>query len=235
MIDYDVLGSLGIRLDALARERLDAYHRLLVETNRKTDLTNVPEEEMTLRHYADSLLPVRHGLLPERGRAIDVGSGAGFPGVPLTIALPDLEMVLLESQGKRCVFLQEAVRLLGLKGVTVLAGRAEDLAVPPYREHFDVALARAVAPLNVLSEYLLPFVKPGGCALCWKGPAVKGELKAGEAAARELGGQLGILTDIGIPGRTSLVQTIRKHSPTANNYPRKAGIPAKNPLGFKAP
>ncbi len=235
MIDHSVLERLGISLDALARECLDAYHRLLTERNREMDLTNVPEEEMTLRHYADCLLPLRLGLVPFEGMAVDVGSGAGFPGLPLAIASPNLQITLLESKGKRCDFLKEAVASLGLPNVRVLPGRAEDAAVPPERERYDLAFARAVAPLNVLAEYLLPFLRLGGRALCWKGPAVRDELTAAEAAVNELGGELGELKDIGIPGRRSLIQLIYKRSPTAEKYPRKAGMPEKKPLGRLIP
>jgi len=233
MIDYSLLDSLGISLDALARERLDAFHCLLIEYNRKMDLTNVPEAEMTLRHYADSLMPLRHGLVPVDGLAIDVGSGAGFPGLPLAVARPGLQVTLLESKGKRCDFLKEAVKMLGLPNVRVLPGRAEDMAVPPERERYDLAFARAVAPLNVLAEYLLPFLRVGGLAMCWKGPAVQEELAAGRAASHLLGGELGESRDIGIPGRSSLIQLIHKHNPTAEKYPRKAGTPEKSPLGIK--
>ncbi len=231
MIDYSILDRLGISLDALARERLDAFHCLLMERNRKMDLTNVPEEDMTLRHYADCLMPLRHGLVPFEGLAIDVGSGAGFPGLPLAIARPGLHITLLEAKGKRCDFLKEAVAMLDLPRVRVLPGRAEDTAVPPERERYDLAFARAVAPLNVLAEYLLPFLRVGGLAMCWKGPAVREELTAAGAAAFELGGELGELADIGIPGRSSLIQLIQKRSPTAEKYPRKAGMPEKKPLG----
>lgn len=233
MIDYRLLESLGISLDALARERLDAFHGLLIEYNRKMDLTNVPEEDMTLRHYADCLMPLRHGLVPETGLAIDVGSGAGFPGLPLAVARPGLHVTLLEAKGKRCDFLKEAIKTLGLPHVRVLPGRAEDLAVPPERERYNIAFARAIAPLNVLAEYLLPFLRVGGLAMCWKGPAVREELAAGRAASLMLGGELGELMDIGIPGRSSLIQFIQKRSPTAKKYPRKAGMPEKSPLGIK--
>lgn len=235
MIDHSVLDRLGISLDTLARERLDAFHRLLTERNREMDLTNVPEEEMTLRHYADCLLPLRLGLLPYEGLAIDVGSGAGFPGLPLAIASQNLQITLLEAKGKRCDFLNEVVTSLGLPNVRVLPGRAEDTAVPPEREQYDLAFARAVAPLNVLAEYLLPFLRMGGLAMCWKGPAVQGELAAAGAAARELGGELGELRDLGIPGRSSLIQLIYKRSSTSVKYPRKAGIPEKKPLGRLKP
>ena len=231
MIDFDGLQDLGIQIDREARERLAAFHGLLLEQNQKMDLTNVPEEEMTLRHYADSLLPISHGLVPERARVMDIGSGAGFPGLVIAAVLPGVRMTLMDARQKRCAFLQTAVALMGLENTEILCSRAENLAVPPYREGYDLALARAVAPLNVLSEYLLPYVKVGGEALCWKGPNVTQELAPGRRAARILGAEFGPLVNLGIPERSHLIQVINKVSPTPKQYPRKAGMPNKEPLG----
>jgi 16S rRNA (guanine527-N7)-methyltransferase len=231
VINFDMLQDLGIIIGMEARERLAAFHNLLLEQNQKMDLTNVPEEEMTLRHYADSLLPIRRGLIPERARIMDVGSGAGFPGLVIAAVLPGVRMTLLDARQKRCAFLQTAVALMGIENTEVLCGRAEDLAVPPHREAYDLALARAVAPLNILAEYLLPFVKVGGEALCWKGPNVTQELAQGRRAARVLGAVLGPLVNLGIPERSNLIQVINKISPTPKQYPRKAGMPNKEPLG----
>ena len=122
---------------------------------------------------------------------------------------------------------------LGLKNVQILRGRAEDWAIPPYREAYDLAVARAVAPLNLLLEYLLPYVKVGGAALCWKGPAVYEEQEAGQRAAQLLGGQLGEVIDLKMPGRSHLVQVVRKVKPSHKKYPRKAGTPGKDPLGLQ--
>jgi len=232
MLDFAVLESLGIALDRQAKERLAAFHRLLMEHNERMDLTTVPEEEMTIRHYADSLLVLNHDLIPPNARVIDVGTGAGFPGLPLAIARADIKVSLLESKQKRCAFLQAVIDELQLKNATVLCGRAEDLALPPRREAYDRALARAVAPLNQLSEYLLPYVRVGGKALCWKGPAVHTETAAGGAAAKLLGGRLGALVDLNIPGRSHFIQVIEKTRPTPARFPRKAGTAAKEPLGI---
>ena len=219
--------------NAVAQERLMAYHRLLLEWNARMDLTNVPEEEMALRHYADSLLPLaRKEWFPDGARLIDVGTGAGFPGMPLAIARPDLKVTLLDSQRKRCDFLSAVCDELKLPNVTVLHARAEDGARGALREQMDVAVARAVAPLNVLAEYLLPYVRVGGRMLCWKGPAVREEMAAGERACKMLGGQAEGLYRLPIEGREHYVHSAIKISATARRYPRKSGTPSKDPLGI---
>lgn len=230
MLDLELLTSLGINLDMDAKARLRAYHELLLTHNQRMDLTNVPEGEMTIRHYADSLLPISKELIAQHARIIDVGTGAGFPGLPLAIARPNCEVTLLESKQKRCAFLQTVIDTLALKNVTLACGRAEDLAKAALRERFDLAVARAVAPLNQLLEYLLPYVKPGGQALCWKGPAVFEEQADGQRAANILGGELGDLIDLKIPGRSHYIQVVKKTRLTPKKYPRKAGTPGKDPL-----
>ena len=231
MLDFKSLADLGIILDAQMEAQLAAFHQLLLEHNERMDLTNVPEADMTIRHYADSLLVLKHNLIIQNARLIDIGTGAGFPGLPLAVARRDVQVVLLESKQKRCAFLQTVITALGLTNATVLCARAEDLAVPPHREHYDVAMARAVAPLNELAEYLLPYVRISGQALCWKGPAVTEELASGRFASAELGGKLEQLVSLEIPGRSHYIQVIRKLRPTPKKYPRKAGMPAKFPLG----
>lgn len=230
MIDSALLERLGLLPAPPALERLEAFHKLLLAHSRVTDLTKVPEEEMTLRHYADSLAALRLGLVPQTGAVVDVGSGAGFPGLPLAIAAPGLCVTLLEAREKRCAFLETVIRELGLPNVTVACARAEDAARTGMREAFDRAAARALAPLPVLAEYLLPFVKPGGLALCWKGPAVEAERADGARAATLLGGRLGRLAELGLPGRSHFIQVIEKTGASPQKYPRKAGVPAKNPL-----
>jgi 16S rRNA (guanine527-N7)-methyltransferase len=233
VLDFHLLADLGISLDAQMEAQLKTFHQLLLEHNERMDLTNVPETDMTIRHYADSLLVLKHHLIPQNTKLIDVGTGAGFPGLPLAIARRDVQVALLESKQKRCAFLHTVITALGLTNATVLCARAEDLAVPPHRNHYDVAMARAVAPLNELAEYLLPYVRIGGQALCWKGPAVKNELDSGRIASMELGGRLEQLVSLEIPGRSHYIQVIRKLRPTPKKYPRKAGMPAKFPLGIQ--
>ena len=227
-----ILKNADITLDDSACRRLEAYHALLLQWNGRMDLTNVPENEMALRHYGDSLLPLAQAQwFPQGASLIDVGSGAGFPGLPLAIARPDLRVTLLDSQRKRCDFLRVVTEELALGNVTVLHARAEDAARGDLRERFDLAVARAVAPLNVLCEYLLPFVRLGGRALCWKGPAVTEELKSGEKAAHILGAKAEPLLRLPIAGREHYVQPFVKLKKTLRPYPRKSGTPAKEPLG----
>lgn len=212
-------------------EKMQAYYELLVEWNRRMDLTNVPPEEMPLRHFADSLRPLSHEVwFPKGCRLIDVGTGAGFPGLALAIARPDMEVVLLDSLRKRCDFLETVAAELDLRNVSVLHERAEDAARGPLRASFDLAAARAVAPMRVLLEYLLPFVRVGGSALCWKGPGLQDELKEVKAALFLLKGRLGECYPLGLPGMEHSVQAVVKTAPTPAVYPRQAGIPKKKPL-----
>lgn len=222
----------GLPLSDAVYGQLEAYSRLLAAWNGRMDLTNVPDEDMWLLHYADSLLPLRQGeLFPFGARLIDVGTGAGFPGLAIAIARKDLRVCLLDALKKRCEFLTAVKDALGLANVEVLHARAEDAARGPKRGAFDIATARAVAPLNVLCEYLMPFVKPGGVSLCWKGPQVKNELDAAAPAAQVLGGQMGGLIALPMEGREHYVQVIAQKSPAPGLYPRRAGTPSKNPLG----
>lgn len=239
MLETDLtarLIAMGVFLSPGAAASLIRFHELLMDWNRRMDLTAVLEEpEMMDRHYVDSLSPLAvPGLIPQNAAVIDVGSGAGFPGIPLAVARPDLAVTLLDAQQKRVRFLQEAVSQLSLTNVEVIHSRAEDGAhLPELRERFGLALARALAPLPVLAELLLPFVRPGGRALCWKGPAVTAETEAGERAARLLGGRLEAPIPTPIPGRdwAHLLIPIKKVEKTLRQYPRKAGTPGREPLG----
>ena len=227
------LAEYGVCLSDEQLERLRGYHRLLNEWKARMDLTNVPEADMPLRHYADSVIPV--GLAPalfrEGSRLIDVGSGAGLPGIPLALCCPGLQVALLESMKKRCDFLTAARNGLGLSNVTVVNLRAETAGrSPEYRERFDLAVARAVAPTNVLLEYLLPLVTPGGRALCWKGPAAAQELAGGEAAAAQLGGGGIEAISYAVDGAERVLLRISKDGHTPERFPRRDGLPVKRPL-----
>ena len=216
-------------------EKLECYFRLLMSWNEKMDLVaEAPEEELLNRHWLDSLTALKTGLTDGVERLIDVGTGAGFPGMALALALPSLRVTLLDSQQKRLRFLEDVAQKTGAENVTLVHARAEDGARnPDLRERFDAAAARAVAPLNVLCEYLLPFVKIGGKALCWKGPAIRDEMESGRRAAHLLGGK--VLEPVYTPlaGLTwdHLILPVAKISRTPGTYPRKAGTPGGQPLG----
>ena len=228
-----LLADMGISLDDAALERMARYHALLLDWNTRMDLTNVTDEdEMVARHYGDSLSVLALGLIPPDARLIDVGTGAGFPGLPLAIARPDLRVTLLDALQKRCLFLQAVVEELALPNVQVLHARCEDAARGPLREAFDIATARAVAPLGVLAEYLTPFVRVGGLALCWKGPAVEGELPKARAACKILGAGAPRLVPLPLPGRAHTLAVLEKKQKTLRQYPRKSGTPSREPLGL---
>ena len=232
------LTECGIPFSDELPEKLAAYLTLLREWNARMDLTNVAEDEDWIdRHLCDSLIPLAHeGLIPASGAVIDVGTGAGFPGLPLAMACPALSFTLLDSQQKRLDFLQAVLDATATRNVRLVHARAEDGARQrDLRACFDLAVARAVAPLAVLAEYLLPYVRVGGAALCWKGPALAEEWEAGRRACFLLGGKATQPIPTPIPGRDwqHCLLTIRKERTTPSAYPRRAGIPAKTPLGTK--
>ena len=229
-----LLAQGNIVLTDEAQERLLAYHRLLLEWNARMDLTNVPEEEMALRHYADSLLPLaRKEWFPDGARLIDVGTGAGFLDMPLLILRPDLQMTFLDALSKRIGFLEDALKRLNL-AATALHARAEDAArLDMHREAYDAAVSRAVASSATLQELTLPFVKTGGLAIAWKGPGVQEELVAAKRAAFVLGGTVRGISPAPVPGREDWAHClliIDKTGRTPKAYPRKAGTPGRKPL-----
>ena len=229
-----VLERNGIPFPAELPERLEIYLRLLKEWNARMDLiAEAPDDEILDRHFTDSLTVLKTGLVPEGARWSDVGTGAGFPGLPIALARPDITVTLMDAQQKRLNFLQAVIDETGISNACTVHARAEEGARNPgYREQFDIASARAVAPLNTLTEYLLPFVKIGGTALCWKGPAIRDELEAGRRAAHLLGGRLEMPVTCRIEGRDweHIILPIRKTEKTAAAYPRKAGMPKAKPL-----
>ncbi len=228
----DGAAAFGINLDAAQTEQFDLYYRELVDWNQRINLTTITErEQVETRHFLNSLavhtaLPA--GTLSGGARVIDIGSGGGFPGLPLRIAFPQIRLTLAESAGKRAAFLRHVIEAIGLSSVEVRSGRAEDLGrEPQLREGFDVVLARAVAKLPVLAELMLPFCRVGGLAVAHKGSDVANEVQDAQHAIHETGGTLGEVRPVGLT--TSLV-VIEKVSGTPDRFPRRPGIPAKRPL-----
>ena len=223
----------GISISREQAAKFETYHNMLTAANAQFNLTRVPEdiEEAIDRNYLDCIMPLKKGI-GNAARIIDVGSGAGFPGIPLAICLPDVHFVLLDSLSKRVDFLQSVIDALQLNAEAIHM-RAEDAARnPALRESFDIATARAVAGLNLLSEYLLPFVKPGGHMMALKGPGLTEEAAEAEKALSILGGKFAREEAVCIPGRDwdHRIAWIEKVSPTPAKYPRKAGKPEKAPL-----
>ena len=224
----------GIPLNMEQAEKFETYHRMLIEANVRFNLTRVPDDEAEAidRNYLDCIAPLAIGLPAAHASLIDVGSGAGFPGIPLAICLPETRIVLMDSLGKRVEFLESVIGELQLNAQAVHL-RAEDGArKPEYREAFDLATARAVAPLNLLCEYLLPFVRVGGQMLALKGPGLDEEVAAAENALSVLGGRFLRSDALPIPGRDwdHRAAWIEKIAPTPDKYPRRAGKPEKKPL-----
>lgn len=228
------LDMLGVSYDQTAIERFEAFHAILDEYNQKMDLTAVLDEDERIdRHDLDSAAPLAKGLLVPNAKVIDVGTGAGFPGMPLLILRPDLEMTFLDALNKRILFLQDALSRLGLKAQTLHA-RAEDAArMPDHREMYDAAVSRAVASAAVLQELTLPFVKTGGLAIAWKGPGVQDEMTAAKRAAFVLGATVRGVMPAPVPRRDDWAHCLLitdKTGKTPKTYPRKAGTPNKKPL-----
>ena len=224
----------GLPLDAKQIEKFGIYYRLLIEWNAKMNLTAITEpREVAVKHIVDSLTALRGIEERDSLRLIDVGTGAGFPGIPLKIVRPDLQLTLLDSLKKRVHFLETVVEALGLQGAECLHGRAEEAArQSALRERFDIAASRAVARLPVLAEYLLPFVRIGGTAIALKGLHSEEEAKESERAVKILGGRAIESIPVALPGLSDkrAVLVIKKERPTPKAYPRKAGKPAKEPL-----
>lgn len=228
------LDMMGVAYDQTALERFEAFHAILDEYNQKMDLTAVLDEDERIdRHDLDSAAPLAKGLLTPQAKVIDVGTGAGFPGMPLLILRPDLEMTFLDALNKRILFLQDALSRLGLRAQTLHA-RAEDAAkMAAHREMYDAAVSRAVASAAVLQELTLPFVKTGGLAIAWKGPGVQDEMVAAKRAAFVLGGTVRGVVDAPVPRRDDWAHCLLltdKTGKTPKAYPRKAGTPSKKPL-----
>ena len=234
MIDKNRLeakcAALGIALTGPMLDALDQYAEILVEYNQKVNLTAITDPEgIEDKHFADSLLLAN---LPETaGKLVDVGTGAGFPGVVAKIFKPELQLTLMEPTGKRVEFLKYVCAQLGLSGVEFAKERAEEAARKVWRDQFDVAAARGVAALPMLSEYCLPLVKVGGVFLAMKGPGAAEELAESGAALKKLGGKGSGVAEFHLPGGdVRNIIRIKKISQTPPVYPRNGGKIAKSPL-----
>lgn len=228
------LQKLGITLSEVQKEQFDRYYELLIEWNKVMNLTGITEyDEVILKHFIDSLTIVKIKDMNTVTSLIDVGTGAGFPGIPIKIAFPHIRIVLLDSLNKRLKFLNTVIEELNLTSIETLHGRAEDHArKAEYREQFDLCVSRAVANLSTLSEYCIPFVKKDGDFISYKSGASDEEIKQSEKAVKILGGEIEKTEKFMLAGTDmgrALVQ-IRKTKNTPNRYPRKAGVPSKEPL-----
>jgi len=213
---------------------LITYEKELLEWNQKFNLTAIRDaESIRTKHFLDSFSCVLAWKASPPNSLIDVGTGAGFPGLPIKILYPNLKLTLVESVGKKAMFCQHIVSVLGLEHVNVVKSRAEDLGQDTnHREQYDWAVARAVANLNILSEFLLPFVKLGGTMLAQKGESGPAEAQSAEKAMKLLGGKLRQLITVNLPGvaEDRYLVLVDKVAATPPKYPRKAGVPAKQPL-----
>ena len=213
---------------------LITYEKELVEWNQKFNLTAIRDvESIRTKHFLDSFSCVLAWKASPPARLIDVGTGAGFPGIPLKILYPNMKLTLVESVGKKAMFCQHIVSVLGLENVDVVKARAEELGQDSkHREGYDWAIARAVAKLNVLSEYLIPFVKIGGRMLAQKGESGPAEAHSAESAMKLLGGKMEQLITVNLPGvvEDRYLVVVEKVAATPPKYPRKPGIPAKQSL-----
>lgn len=233
------MDALQISLSGEQYEQFLRYYELLMEWNAFMNLTAITDyEEVVLKHFTDSLSLVKafpdHDFLSGRELSvIDVGTGAGFPALPLKIAFPNWNITMLDSLNKRVQFLNEVIARLGLKKITAIHGRAEDAArKEELRENYDLCVSRAVARLSTLSEYCLPFVKKNGYFVAYKSEKTESELAEAAHALSVLGGQIMRETDFYLPGSDIFRKliVIEKQNTTPKKYPRKAGLPAKEPL-----
>ena len=232
----NTLAGFDIELTDRMCDQFLCYYDLLTEKNKVMNLTAITDyEEVVVRHFLDSLALLPSLPLSDKALSVmDLGTGAGFPGIPLKIVCPSLQMVLADSLQKRVGFLNEVIRECDLEGISAIHGRAEDLGRDPeLRDQFDLCVSRAVARLSVLSEYCMPFVRKGGAFVSYKAGDIGGETKEAAEAIRQLGGKLEDIRSFDLPGTDisrSLV-IIRKTRETPGRFPRKAGSPSKQPIG----
>lgn len=216
--------------------KFQKYINLLIERNKNINLTAITDkDEIVLKHFVDSLTISKY--IADNSKIIDVGTGAGFPGIPLKIYNESLDITLLDSLNKRISFLNDVIEMLNLNKIRAVHSRAEDAAKnPDYRERFDIATSRAVANLSTLVEYLLPFVRVNGICICMKGPNVDEELSRAKKAIEVLGGRIEQVDNLKLAADDAEndlernIIIIRKVRKSSNKYPRKAGMPSKEPI-----
>ena len=228
------LNELGVELTDNMKRQFDIYYEMLTEWNKVMNLTGITEyEEVNEKHFIDSLSIVKVIDMSKIDKIIDIGTGAGFPGMALKIAFPHLKVTLLDSLNKRIKFLDAVIDELKLEEIKTIHGRAEDYArKEQYRENYDLCVSRAVSNLSTLSEYCLPYVKKEGVFISYKSGDIEEELLKSKKAIQILGGRVEDVVKFSLPEtdiHRSFVK-IRKTSATKNKYPRKAGLPAKEPL-----
>lgn len=230
------LEEISLTLSEHQKEQFFQYYEMLIEWNKVMNLTAITElDEVITKHFMDSLLLVKviADIKEKPYNCIDVGTGAGFPGIPLKIAFPNLKITLLDSLNKRVGFLNEVIQKLGLEEIHAVHGRAEDFGRDvKFREQYDFCVSRAVANMSTLSEYCMPFVKKEGYFIPYKSGKVEEELKQAESAVKKLGGEMYPIVMHMLPG-TNVERTfipVKKVGITSKKYPRKAGLPSKEPL-----
>ena len=237
-IFYDGLSKLGISLRVRQIEQFICFYDILTERNKVMNLTAITEPvEIIEKHFLDSLSLVKAIDLSGDKKVIDVGTGAGFPGIPIIISYPQLHITLLDSLNKRIGFINDVIKLLNLKNVETIHGRSEELGKNiKYREQYDLCVSRAVANMSVLSEYCIPFVKKGGKFISYKSGNIENEVENAGNSVYKLGGKLSEIVDFSLTDSTtgeklgrSLV-VIDKIKETPGKYPRRAGLPSREPL-----
>lgn len=230
----DLLRKHGMELSEEQLRQFAIYYRELTDWNERMNLTGITErEQVYVKHFYDSLSLAFYMDLHKVGSLADIGSGAGFPSIPLKIMFPHVKVTIVDSLNKRIVFLRHLTEALDLQNVDCVHGRAEEAArKPEHRDRYDLVTARAVARLNVLNEFCLPFVKPGGWFAAMKGSTLQEEVQEAEFSLRELKGELGEIYAFTLPVEEAArhIVTIRKTAATPKKYPRKPGTPLRSPL-----
>ncbi len=224
----------GIKITDVQCDKLYRFYEMIIEKNKVMNLTAITDyEEFVIKHFVDSLMIAKVMDMTMPMTVLDIGTGAGFPGVPIKIVYPETKVLLLDSLNKRLNFLNEVIAELGLKDITTIHSRAEELqAKGEYRENFDLCVSRAVAALPTLSEYCLPYIKPGGKFVAYKAVGADEEIEASKTAIRVLGGEIKETAHFTIKDTdyTRVLISIEKIKNTPKKYPRPGGKPGKNPL-----